>query len=61
VKLRTRRFRGNAVGVAATTNGSWTEQTALVRQVLPYRSGGFFLRDLPPLRAVLAGVSGLSL
>jgi deoxyribonuclease V len=38
-----------------------TEQTALVSQVLPYRPGEFFLRELPPLRSVLAGVSGLSL
>jgi deoxyribonuclease V len=45
----------------ATFSAVLTEQTALVRQVLPYRPGEFFLRELPPLRAVLAGVSGLSL
>lgn len=33
----------------------------LVSQVLPYRPGEFFLRELPPLRAVLAGVHGLCL
>jgi deoxyribonuclease V len=29
--------------------------------VPPYRPGEFYLRELPPLRAVLAGVSGLGL
>jgi deoxyribonuclease V len=33
----------------------------LVPRVLPYRPGEFFLRELPPLRAVFAGVSGLGL
>jgi deoxyribonuclease V len=37
------------------------ERTVLVRQVLPYQPGEFYLRELPPLRAVLAGVSGLGL
>jgi deoxyribonuclease V len=37
------------------------EQTVLIRQVLPYRPGEFFLRELPPLRALLAGVAGLGL
>lgn len=37
------------------------EQTALVAQVLPYRPGQFYLRELPPLRAVLGGVPGLGL
>jgi deoxyribonuclease V len=45
----------------ATFSVVLTERTALVQQVLPYRPGEFFLRELPPLRAVLAGVSGLSL
>lgn len=37
------------------------ERTVLVPEVLPYRPGEFFLRELPPLRAVLAGVRGLCL
>jgi deoxyribonuclease V len=37
------------------------ERTAVVAAVPPYRSGEFYLRELPPLRAVLAGVSGLGL
>lgn len=32
------------------------ERTAGVEQVEPYRPGRFFARELPPLRAVLAGV-----
>ncbi len=37
------------------------ERTAVVPQVPPYRSGEFYLRELPPLRAVLDGLSGLGL
>jgi deoxyribonuclease V len=37
------------------------ECTAIVPQVPPYRPGQFYLRELPPLRAVLAGLSGLGL
>ncbi len=37
------------------------EHTAVVPEVLPYQPGEFFLRELPPLRAVLDGVRGLSL
>ncbi len=37
------------------------ERTALVPQVAPYRPGEFYLRELPPLRAVLAGLDGLGL
>jgi deoxyribonuclease V len=37
------------------------ERTVLLRQVLPYRPGEFFLRELPPLQAVLADVSRLGL
>jgi deoxyribonuclease V len=33
------------------------ERTAIVAQVPPYRLGQFYLRELPPLRAVLAGLS----
>jgi deoxyribonuclease V len=38
-----------------------TEQTVLLPRVLPYRPGEFFLRELPALRAVLAGLPGLAL
>lgn len=37
------------------------EQITVVPEVKPYRPGEFYLRELPPLRAVLRGVRGLSL
>lgn len=37
------------------------EQITVVPEVMPYRPGEFYLRELPPLRAVLRGVRGLSL
>ena len=37
------------------------EHTAVVPQVAPYRPGEFYLRELPPLRAVLEKLSGLGL
>ncbi len=37
------------------------ERTALVPRVAPYRPGEFYLRELPPLRAVLADLEGLRL
>jgi deoxyribonuclease V len=37
------------------------ERTAVLPRVPPYRPGEFYLRELPPLRAVLADVSGLGL
>ena len=37
------------------------ERTEVLGEVLPYRSGEFYLRELPPIRAVLSGLSGLSL
>jgi deoxyinosine 3'endonuclease (endonuclease V) len=37
------------------------ERTAVVPEVLPYRPGEFYLRELPPLRAVLQGIGGLGL
>jgi deoxyribonuclease V len=37
------------------------ENTAVVPEVVAYRPGEFFLRELPPLRAVLRGVDGLGL
>ncbi len=38
-----------------------SERTVLVPHVAPYQPGAFFRRELPPLRAVLAGVRGLQL
>jgi deoxyribonuclease V len=35
------------------------ERTAVVPRVSPYRAGEFYLRELPPLRAVLIGLSGV--
>src|ERR1700689_3117614 len=37
------------------------ERTAVVPRVAPYRPGEFYLRELPPLRAVLQELSGLGL
>jgi deoxyribonuclease V len=37
------------------------ERTAVVPEVMPYQPGEFFLRELPPLRAVLRDVGGLGL
>jgi deoxyribonuclease V len=37
------------------------ERTAVIPQVPPYRPGEFYLRELPPLHAVLDGLAGLSL
>ena len=37
------------------------ERTEVVAEVLPYRPGEFYLRELPPIRAVLHGLRGLSL
>jgi len=37
------------------------ERSVVVPRVAPYRPGEFYLRELPPLRAVLDGVSGLGL
>ena len=37
------------------------ERTAVLPQVLPYRPGEFYLRELPPLRAVLDDLRGLGL
>src|ERR1700730_14817874 len=37
------------------------ERTAVLPQVAPYRPGEFYLRELPPLRAVPDGLSGLGL
>ena len=37
------------------------ERTAMLPAVPPYQPGEFYLRELPPLRAVLDGLSGLGL
>ena len=37
------------------------ERTAVLPRVPPYRPGEFYLRELPPLRAVLEELSGLGL
>jgi deoxyribonuclease V len=37
------------------------ERTEVLAEVLPYRPGEFYLRELPPIRAVLHGLSGLGL
>jgi len=37
------------------------ERTAVVPRVLPCRPGQFYLRELPPIRAVLDDLSGLGL
>lgn len=38
-----------------------TERTVLVQSVAPYEPGAFYRRELPCLRAVLDGVSGMEL
>lgn len=37
------------------------EKTAVVPEVMAYRPGEFYLRELPPLRAVLRGIGNLGL
>ena len=37
------------------------ERTALIEAVAPYQSGQFYLRELPPLRGLLKGMSDLRL
>ena len=37
------------------------ERTEVVTEVQPYRPGEFYLRELPPIRAVVHGLRGLSL
>jgi deoxyribonuclease V len=37
------------------------ERTAVIPRVAPYRPGRFYLRELPPLRAILDDLSGLGL
>jgi len=58
-------LRSGGARAAAVTAGDaafsaiQAEWTALVPAVLPYRPGELFLRELPPLHAVLAQVRGL--
>jgi deoxyribonuclease V len=37
------------------------DRVALVPEVHPYQPGQFYLRELPPLRAVLGGLTGMTL
>lgn len=37
------------------------DRVELVPEVQPYRSGQFYLRELPPLRAALDGLTGMTL
>jgi deoxyribonuclease V len=45
----------------ATFSAVVAENTVIVPEVMAYRPGEFYLRELPPLRAVLRGVTGLGL
>jgi deoxyribonuclease V len=56
-----RRAGSRRAGANAAFAHVLAERTALVPQVAPYRPGEFYLRELPPLRAVLAGLDGLGL
>jgi deoxyribonuclease V len=60
--LRSGGARAAAVAAGdAAFSAVTAEWTILIPEVLPYQPGWFFLRELPALRAVLAGVRGLSL
>ena len=59
---RTGSVRAAAVLAAdATFSHVLAERTAMLPAVPPYQPGEFYLRELPPLRAVLDGLSGLGL
>jgi deoxyribonuclease V len=45
----------------ATFSAIAVEKTVLIEHVAAYRPGEFYQRELPPLRAVLAGVDGVEL
>jgi deoxyribonuclease V len=45
----------------ATFSAALAERIAVAGEVPPYRPGEFYLRELPPLRAVLRDVPGLGL
>ena len=60
--LRTGGARAAAVLAADAVFGHvLAERTAVLPRVAPYRPGEFYLRELPPLRAVLEDLSGLGL
>ena len=60
--LRTGGARAAAVLAADTAFAHvLAERTAVIPRVRPYRPGQFYLRELPPLRAVLDGLSRLGL
>jgi deoxyribonuclease V len=60
--LRSGGARAAAVVAAdAVFSAVLADLTVLVPEVLPHRPGEFFARELPPLRAVLAGVRDLGL
>jgi deoxyribonuclease V len=50
-----------ALAADATFADVLAERSTVVPEVLPYRPGEFYLRELPPLRAVLDDLSGLGL
>lgn len=49
------------VACDATFSRIVAEQTVLVPEAAAYVAGRFYLRELPPIRAVLAGVPGMGL
>jgi deoxyribonuclease V len=60
--LRTGGARAAAVPAAdAAFAHVLAERTTVIPRVRPYRPGQFYLRELPPLRAVLDGLSRLGL
>ena len=56
-----RRPGGSRAGRRRRLRARTAERTAVLPQALPYRPGQFYLRELPPLRAVLDDLSGLGL
>jgi deoxyribonuclease V len=54
--------RAAAVACADPWFGQWAaDRVELISDVQPYRPGQFWLRELPPLRAVLAGLGQMAL
>jgi deoxyribonuclease V len=49
------------VAAEATFARIFSERTAVIPEVEAYRPGEFYLRELPPLRAALEGLTGLGL
>jgi deoxyribonuclease V len=56
---------GARAGAALAADTQFTavvaERSAVVAEVAPYEPGGFYRRELPPIRAVLEGLAGLRL